>query len=104
MDIASTLIAMTLFQDSFYELNSIAARLFGGGILGFVFSTIVLKVIPAMVLVYPLLLREGDNPRTQPYQVRQVKLAAIVALIVVDLFYSYIVLIHNIPLLVSRLF
>jgi len=103
LDVVSTLYAMTAFQNSFYELNSVAALLFGDGIDGFIFSTIVLKVIPVIVLIYPLLLKEGDNPLTQPHQVRQVKLGAIIALIVVDLFYGYIVLLHNIPLLVLRL-
>ena len=103
LDVASTLYAMTVFQDSFYELNSVAAQLFGSGIGGFIFSTIVLKIIPALVLIYPLLLKERHNPHSKPYEIRQVKLGAIVALIVANLFYGYIVLLHNIPLLVSRL-
>jgi len=53
LDVVSTLIAMTVFQDSFYELNRLAAVLFGGGILGFVFSTIVLKAVPAILIIYP---------------------------------------------------
>ncbi len=89
LDIASTLIAMTVFQDSFYELNRVAALLFGGGIPGFVFSTLVLKVIPALVIIYPLLLKEGNQPLAQPVEIRQVKLAAIIGLIVADLFYGY---------------
>jgi hypothetical protein len=95
---------MTLFQDSFYELNQVAAILFGGGILGFVFSTIVLKVIPALLIIYPLLLKEEDHPRAPPHEIRQVKLAVIIALIVANLFYGYIVLLHNVPLLITRVF
>ena len=103
LDVASTLIAMTLFQDSFHELNGVAAILFGDGIPGFVFSTIVLKVIPGILIIYPLLLKPGDNLGAPPHQIRQVKLAAIIALIVVDLFYGYVVPVHNLPLLISRI-
>ena len=103
LDVTSTLVAMTVFQDSFYELNPLAAVLFGGGLLGFVFSTIVLKAIPAILIIYPLLLKENNHPLAKPHEMRQVKLAAIIALIVANLFYGYIVLLHNIPLLISRL-
>ncbi|MDA4130126.1 MAG: DUF5658 family protein [Thaumarchaeota archaeon] len=103
LDVASTLVAMTVFRDSFYELNRVAAILFGGGIFGFVFSVIVLMVIPTMLIIYPLLLKENDHPDSQPHEIRQVKLAVIIALVVANLFYGYIVLLHNIPVLISRI-
>jgi len=101
LDIQSTLIAMYAFPDSFHELNRLAAPLFGSGILGFIFASIVLKVIPAIALLYLLFLKE--NTHTRPYKVSPAKLAAIVALIIVDLFYGYVVLFQNIPLLVHQI-
>ena len=100
LDVLSTLFAMDNFP-GFHELNRLPASLFGTGVLGFVFATLVLKIIPAIVALYPLLLKDG--PHVRPYKVRMVKLAAIIALIIVNLFYGYIVLVQNIPLIVHQI-
>jgi len=101
LDILSTLVAMYAFPGSFHELNRLAAPLFGSGILGFIFASAVLKIIPAIALLYPLLLKE--NTQRRPHEIRSVKLAVIVALIIVDLFYGYVVLFLNIPLVVPQI-
>ena len=100
LDVVSTLFAMNNFE-GFYELNRLAASLFGKGILGFIFATLVLKVIPAIVILYPLWLKEGAH--IKPHEVRMVKIAVIAALIVVNLLYIYVVLLQNIPLILQHI-
>jgi hypothetical protein len=102
LDVSSTLVAMRLFPASFFEMNRLAASLFGTNtFLGFLLATIVLKVIPIGVILYPVLL--GRNPsEASSYQVRAVKIAAIVALVAANLIYGYVVLFQNIPILMNQ--
>ncbi|MDG6922072.1 MAG: hypothetical protein JRN67_02115 [Nitrososphaerota archaeon] len=95
LDIFTTSIAMSnplVFQ----ERNILAARLFAMNFQGFLFA-LILKFSPAFPLFYAVFL--GDPQNKHAHQIRLIKVAAIFALVVGDLFYIWVVLLNNIPVL-----
>lgn len=97
LDIYTTSLALSnalVFQ----ERNVLAARLFAMNFQGFLFALIV-KFAPAFPLFYAVFLGDPKNKHAQ--QIRLIKVAAIFALVVGDIFYVWVVLLNNIPVLVS---
>lgn len=95
LDIYTTSIAMSnalVFQ----ERNILAARLFAMNFQGFLFA-LILKFSPAFPLFYAVFM--GDPQNKHAHQIRLIKVAAIFALVVGDLFYVWVVLLNNIPVL-----
>ena len=97
LDIYTTSIAM---GDSpvFQEHNILAAKLFAMNFRGFLLALLI-KLAPALPMFYAVFLRDPGNKH--PYQVRLIKASALAALIVGDAFYVWVVLLNNIPVLLS---
>ena len=97
LDIYSTALAMTS-GSAFYELNRFAAALFKLNFTGYLIA-IALKFMPAVPLFYAVFSKDPRNEH--PIQIRVIKYASLVALIVGDLIYLYIVGVNNLPILLS---
>ncbi len=82
----------------FQERNILAAKLFAENFQGFLFA-LMIKFAPTFPLFYAVFLRDPQNKH--PYQIRLIKVSAIAALIVGDAFYAWVVLLNNIPVLLS---
>ena len=82
----------------FQERNILAARLFAMNFQGFLFALLI-KFAPTFPLFYAVFL--GDPENKHAYQIRLIKVAAVAALIVGDAFYVWVVLLNNIPVLLS---
>ena len=82
----------------FQERNVLAARLFAENFQGFLFALLI-KFAPTFPLFYVVFLGDPENKHT--YQIKLIKVAAIAALIVGDGFYVWVVLVNNIPVLLS---
>ena len=82
----------------FQERNILAARLFTMNFQGFLFALLI-KFAPAFPLLYAVFLRDPKN--THAYQIRLIKVSAIAALIIGDAFYMWVVLLNNVPVLLS---
>ncbi|HVB13007.1 MAG TPA: DUF5658 family protein [Nitrososphaerales archaeon] len=82
----------------FQERNILAAKLFAMNFQGFLFALLI-KFAPAFPLFYAVFL--GDPKNSHGYQIRLIKVSAIVALIIGDAFYVWVVLLNNIPVLLS---
>lgn len=96
LDIYTTSIALST-PGIFVERNILAAKLFASSFLGFIFALLV-KFAPAIPLFYAVFV--GDSQK-YGYQVRIVKVSALAALIAGVAFYSVVVLLNNIPVLIS---
>jgi hypothetical protein len=97
LDIYTTSLAMSnalVFQ----ERNILAARLFAMNFQGFLFA-LILKFSPTFPLFYAVFMVDPSNKHA--HQIRLIKVAAIFALVVGDLFYVWVVLLNNIPVLLS---
>ena len=97
LDVASTTIAMTA-GPAFHELNFFAAQLFDLNFTGFALAMVV-KFSPAIPLAYMTLLDDTNVQRR--HQVRMVKIAALIALLVIDGVEGYVVIFNNIPQLLQ---
>ncbi len=97
LDIYSTALAMTS-GSTFYELNRFAASLFKLDFGGYLIA-VALKFMPAVPLFYAVFCKDPKNEH--PIQIRTVKYAGLIALIVGDIIYSYVVGVNNIPILLS---
>ena len=82
----------------FQERNILASRLFAMNFQGFLFALLI-KFAPAFPLFYAVFL--GDPKDSHAYQIRLIKVSAIAALIVGDAFYVWVVLLNNVPVLLS---
>ncbi len=96
LDIYTTSIALST-PNIFVEKNILAARLFASSFLGFLFALAV-KFAPAIPLFYAVFVGDSEKHR---YQVRIVKVSALAALIAGVAFYGFVVLVNNIPVLIS---
>lgn len=99
LDIYTTSFAMSS-PLVFYERNLIAARLFAMSFEGFLVAFLV-KFAPLLPLFYAVFVKDSRNK--YPYQIRLVKVGAIVALVGGDVFYAIVVLLNNIPVLLQGL-
>ena len=82
----------------FQERNILAARLFAMNYQGFLFA-LLLKFAPTLPLFYAVFLKDPENKHI--HQIRLIKVSAMAALIVGDAFYVWVVLLNNIPVLLS---
>lgn len=82
----------------FQERNILAVRLFAMDFQGFLFA-ILLKFAPTFPLFYAVFLKDPQNKHA--HQIRLIKVSAIAALIAGDAFYAWVVLLNNIPVLLS---
>jgi hypothetical protein len=98
LDIFSTSLVLGQAQN-FHENNVLAARLFTMNLPGFLLA-VVLKFAPAFPLFYIVFLKESTSKYS--FQVRIIKISALFALIVGDSFYGAVVLLNNIPQLLSH--
>ena len=96
LDIYTTSLALST-PNVFFEKNILAAKLFASSFLGFLFAVVV-KFSPAVPLFYAVFV--GDSEKYHQ-QVRIVKLGALAGLIAGVAFYSIVVLLNNIPVLLS---
>ena len=97
LDIYSTALAMTS-GPAFYELNRFAAALFKLNFTGYLIA-VALKFMPALPLFYAVFSKDPKNDH--PIEIRVIKYAALVALIVGDMIYLYVVGVNNLPILLS---
>ncbi|MFI5421264.1 MAG: DUF5658 family protein [Nitrososphaerales archaeon] len=98
LDIFSTSLVLGQTQN-FHENNILAARLFAMNLPGFLLA-VVLKFAPAFPLFYIVFLKESTSKHS--FQVRIIKVSALFALIVGDIFYGAVVFLNNIPQLLSH--
>ena len=98
LDIFSTSLALGI-QSAFQENNILAARLFSMNWQGFLLA-LILKFSPAFPLFFMVFLKDFGSKYS--FQVRIVKVAALFALFFGDSFYVIVVLLNNIPQLISQ--
>jgi hypothetical protein len=82
----------------FQERNILASRLFAMNFQGFLFALLI-KFAPAFPLLYAVFLRDPKN--THAHQIGLIKVSAIAALMIGDAFYVWVVLLNNVPVLLS---
>jgi hypothetical protein len=94
-DTSTTLVAL-LSSPGFVEFNRLGSSLFGQGFKGFL-AAYLLKFVPVAPLFYMVAVRSTDL--SDDFQVRLLKLAALVVLIFSDSYLGVIVLGNNLPLI-----
>ena len=97
LDIYTTSIALGT-SNLFKEENVLAARLFAMKFQGFMLA-LILKFAPALPLFYAVFM---DEPKSgHAFQIRLIKVGALAALVAGDIFYVMVVLLNNIPVLLT---
>jgi len=97
LDLYTTSIAIGGSQ-AFQEYNIIAAKLFSMKFGGFLLA-IILKFAPVFPLFYAVF--SSDRSGKHHLQIRVIKISALLTLVIGDTFYSAIVLLNNIPVLLQ---